>query len=46
MIKQYRKYLGILTISFQIGVDVLGFPQFHKHQLARYTIEHSKNYSV
>ena len=39
--------LQVQVLMFQIGVDCLGFPQFHKHQLTygeeRYiTVYHQK----
>ena len=39
-IKAMKKYIKI--VMFQIGVDVLGFPQFYKHEVQDYKFEEKK----
>ena len=34
----------ITIIAFQIGVDCLGFPQFHTHEIE--TMEYKQNYKA
>ena len=33
MSKKYRMYIGTWLIQFQIGVNVIGLPDFHYHQI-------------
>ena len=37
----FKKYLK--TVIFQIGVDILGFPIFCKHQIEDYKLEDKKH---
>lgn len=39
-IKAMKKYIKI--VMFQIGVDCLGFPLFHKHEVQDYKFEEKK----
>jgi len=31
MSKKFRMYIGSYLVSFQIGVNVIGLPEFHYH---------------
>jgi hypothetical protein len=31
MAKLFRMYIGHLYINFQIGVNIIGLPEFHTH---------------
>jgi hypothetical protein len=33
MSKKYRMYIGTWLIHFQIGVNVIGLPEFHTHEI-------------
>jgi len=33
MAQKYRLYVGTLWIHFQIGVNVIGLPDFHSHAM-------------
>lgn len=33
MSKKYRMYIGTWLIQFQIGVNVIGLPDFHTHAM-------------
>lgn len=33
MAKKFRMYVGNYLISFQIGVSVIGLPEFHHHTM-------------
>lgn len=31
MSKKFRMYMGSYLVSFQIGVNIIGLPEFHYH---------------
>lgn len=31
MSKKFRMYIGSYLVSFQIGVNIIGLPEFHYH---------------
>jgi hypothetical protein len=33
MAKKFRMYVGSYLISFQVGVNVIGLPEFHYHTM-------------
>lgn len=33
MSKKFRMYIGSYLVSFQIGVNVIGLPEFHYHTM-------------
>lgn len=33
MSKKFRMYIGSYLISFQVGVNVIGIPEFHFHKM-------------
>lgn len=34
-----RIFKGIITVSFYIGLNVIGLPEYHNHKLAIYKVE-------
>jgi hypothetical protein len=33
MAKKFRVYIGTMLIQFQIGVNIIGLPEFHTHAM-------------